>query len=828
MRVYQFRHFGVCGVKYVKKHLIRQGNRYLFYVKKNAEILAPVADLETCLAAVHNGADAVYAGFPGRNARQRANQLSQAELAEIMTLCRLHDVRVYLAFNIQVFETEIPAIRRELQDWSIPYPDAVIVQDIGLCRILAELWPDVPVHASTQMSVSSVLDIQATVSLGIDRFVLARELNLTELSSIRASTDKELEAFIHGALCISFSGQCMASWGFGGRSANRGECAQVCRLKWTQSPGNTPPKTDYHSGSEMMPWQLSARDLFAPQHVSSLEALGIESLKIEGRMKSAEYVAAATRMIQACKENTTNKSQAIAEARSVFSRAGQDGWMADATNQSSVIQGFNNSHQGVLCGKVIRTRSKEILLEQLQSPMEHHYRLQPGDGIIICNQLGMQFGGGRVRKAEQRDQNLLLVLHEAIHLPEIPLHVFCTDSPSVNKSLRNSWRDKALFKTVPIRLQLKEKKSMLLLSGQWMHSSGFLQTSVQAERPLGDFHNSRENLLKELNKWSGSPFHTESADIELNDYNISGKAVRKLRQELRQQCEELLRSYRIRRKSPCIPVSRNKEQPYTPKKSNQAQSIEKPAFHLQLSNLEQLKILQHSFDIPIQSITLDLPEWSAETTRHLQMIREQGIQAGITTSRMILPGEESNHLKLLDFNPDFILVRHLGAIPLFSGQGVTLIGGAALNICNHLSAEWFVEQGLQRLLPAADLAETELARLPEWNPHLWEYCVYYPLAAFHTRYCLFRNQDSCQSQCEQPTYLRDSRNQSHHVAKDPFCRNTVYRNKPVHYSSLVQKLQDAGVRHFRLEFLNESVTDIQQTVENFYRQITNSATTNQK
>jgi len=797
-------------------------------VKKNAEILAPIADLETCLAAVHNGANAVYVGFPGRNARQRANQLSQAELGEIIKLCRLHDVRVYLAFNIQVFETEIPDIRRELQEWSLPYPDAVIVQDIGLCRVLAELWPDVPVHASTQMSVSSVSDIQTTTSLGIDRFVLARELTLTELSSIRSKTHKELEVFIHGALCISFSGQCMASWGFGGRSANRGECAQVCRLKWTQSPRNTNTITGNPSAQDLPPWQLSARDLFAPQHVATLEALGIESLKIEGRMKSAEYVAAATRMIKACKENANNKSQAIAEAQSVFSRDGKDGWLADSTNQSTVIQGFHNSHQGLLCGKIIDSRAKEIQLEPLNSVSEYHYHLQPGDGIIICNQQGMQFGGGRIRKVERSAQHLLLVLHEAIHLPKVPLSVFCTDSPSINKSLRKSWRDKALFKTVALQLLLQETKSMLILSGHWIHSSGAVKKTVQIEKPAGEFRNSRDSLLKELHKWSGSPFHAAAINIEANDYNISGKAVRMLRQELRKHCEEYLQSYRIRRKSYCTPIAVDQKQTVTSQISKQHPAENEPAIHLQLASLEQLKMIDQSMDLSIQSITLDFSKWSTETPQYLQRIREQGIQAGLATSRMILPGEENAHLKLLDFSPDFILIRHLGAIPLFSNRGIPLIGGPSLNICNHISAEWFAAQGLQRLIPAADLAESELVRLSEWNPHLWEYSVYFHLAAFHTRYCLFRNQEPCQSQCEQVTYLTDSRNQSHFVAKDPFCRNTVYRNKPVQYTSLLQKLHDTGVHQFRLEFLDENVADIQRIVKQLQQQLKSLPKMNQK
>jgi putative protease len=197
------------------------------------ELMAPAGDRDCARAAVENGADAVYFGLQGGfNARARAANFSPAELPELMTFLRTRGVKGYLTLNTLVFGDELEEAERTARVAIAAGVDAVLVQDLGLLRLLGRLCPELPLHASTQMTLSSAECIREVESLGVRRVVLPRELSIAEIAAIRRQTEVELEAFVHGALCISYSGQCLASLSMGGRSANRGQCAQPCRLPY--------------------------------------------------------------------------------------------------------------------------------------------------------------------------------------------------------------------------------------------------------------------------------------------------------------------------------------------------------------------------------------------------------------------------------------------------------------------------------------------------------------------------------------------------------------------------------------------------------------------
>ena len=195
------------------------------------EVLAPVGTWDMLRAAVHNGADAVYMGMPGFNARGRAATLELDELRAMIQYAHLYGVKVFLAFNILIFERELSDVIDALNDVIPLNPDAFIVQDIGLVALIRHMAPEQAVHASTQMTITNPEAIKLTEDLGMKRYVLGREVSIPEMAKIKAATDKELEVFVHGALCVSYSGQCLTSESLGGRSANRGQCAQSCRLQ---------------------------------------------------------------------------------------------------------------------------------------------------------------------------------------------------------------------------------------------------------------------------------------------------------------------------------------------------------------------------------------------------------------------------------------------------------------------------------------------------------------------------------------------------------------------------------------------------------------------
>ncbi|MDR0520432.1 MAG: U32 family peptidase [Planctomycetaceae bacterium] len=252
------------------------------------ELLSPAGSEECLHAAVENGADAVYFGLADPyhyHARSRAENIKLEKLADTMAFLHRCGLKGYLTLNTLIYAGELSRIEQILTESALSGIDAVIVQDLGVVKLARRLVPDLPLHASTQMSLTSAAGINAAAGLGICRAVLPRELPLAQIGKIRGQTTIELECFVHGSLCISYSGQCFASLGLGGRSANRGCCAQPCRLPYSVRQTGSPPQA-----------LLSPLDFAALPLLPELIKAGINAVKIEGRLKPPEYVAEVTRI----------------------------------------------------------------------------------------------------------------------------------------------------------------------------------------------------------------------------------------------------------------------------------------------------------------------------------------------------------------------------------------------------------------------------------------------------------------------------------------------------------------------------------------------------
>src|SRR5262249_5815244 len=266
------------------------------------ELLAPAGDWDSAKAAVENAADAIYFGLEKFNARMRAHNFTEADLPKLMEFLHRRGVKGYVTFNTLIFQNEMAEAAQYLRTIIAAGVDAAIVQDVGICRLIRQLSPDFPIHASTQMTVTSAAGVAFARELGCHLVVLARECSIKEIDRIRQRPDQSvsaadadapplpLEVFVHGALCVAYSGQCLTSEALGGRSANRGECAQACRMP-------------YELVCDGQLVSLGDRKyLLSPQDLAGLEALpelvqaGVASLKIEGRLKTPEYVANITRV----------------------------------------------------------------------------------------------------------------------------------------------------------------------------------------------------------------------------------------------------------------------------------------------------------------------------------------------------------------------------------------------------------------------------------------------------------------------------------------------------------------------------------------------------
>ena len=384
----------------------------------NPELLLPVGTRDMLESAINNGADAVYYGVPHWNARGRTEDFSFEDVEEMIRYARLRGVKTYLAMNILIFEREIQELPEFLERLIALKPDAFIIQDIGLARLIKAISPEQEIHASTQMTLASSEAVNLVKDIGFSRAVLARELSTKQIAQIKSLTDLELEVFIHGALCVSYSGQCLTSENFGGRSANRGQCAQSCRLPYrifVDGKEWKDPKARY---------LFSTRDLCALPKLEELREIGVESLKVEGRLKSPEYVAAVSHAYRKALDKLSgnadvfrksgcadanknivknNRDSADANGKCVplnvmadpirhltaqdleplevlFSRGLNTGWL-DGVNHQELVDGSFSNHHGEFIGTVVQVERGGVIVELEDKPVP--CTLLPGDGILF-------------------------------------------------------------------------------------------------------------------------------------------------------------------------------------------------------------------------------------------------------------------------------------------------------------------------------------------------------------------------------------------------------------------------------------------------------------
>lgn len=304
------------------------------------EILSPAGSFEALKAAVDSGADAVYFGGRAFSARKNAVNLSDEEIAEAVKYAHLRGVKMYVAVNTIMFDTELESAFNFIKFCYETGVDAVIIQDLGILRLMRKYFPDFPVHASTQMTIHNLDGARLAKKLGFSRVVLSRELSFEDIKHIASNCDIELEVFVHGALCMSYSGQCLMSSFLGGRSGNRGACAQPCRLPYTLY------SDDGTKISDSDKYLLSLKDLCLIDYISDLKKIGVTSLKIEGRMKSSAYVSAVTGIYNKYRDGGDVLLQDKTLLENIFSRDGfTDGHFK--ANQGRNMLSYQKNHDDI-------------------------------------------------------------------------------------------------------------------------------------------------------------------------------------------------------------------------------------------------------------------------------------------------------------------------------------------------------------------------------------------------------------------------------------------------------------------------------------------------
>ena len=346
------------------------------------ELLAPAGSPEAMAAAVQNGADAIYLGYGSFNARRNAKNFSREDFAAAVSYCRQRGVKVYLTLNTLLTDRELPAAAQYAAEASALGADAVLVQDLGVLRMLRQAAPDLPIHASTQMTIHSLDGVKQCADLGMTRVVLSRELSRDQIAHICAHSPIEIEVFAHGALCMCYSGQCFFSSVLGGRSGNRGLCAQPCRLK-------------YGWGDKADAYPLSLKDLSLAGHLRELRKMGVACLKLEGRMKRPEYVAVVTGIFaRALREDRAPTEEELRQLSEAFSRQGfTDGYYMNLKGPQMFGVREETPEPRALFAQA---RSTYLGGEAPRVPVTFYAMIRPGEPI----QVGVEDPEGRVATAQ--------------------------------------------------------------------------------------------------------------------------------------------------------------------------------------------------------------------------------------------------------------------------------------------------------------------------------------------------------------------------------------------------------------------------------------------
>ena len=346
---------------------------------KKPEVMSPAGYWPQLNAAIEAGADACYFGLKHFSARAKVG-FELAELPDVVRTLHRRGVRGYLTFNTLVFEHELAEAARAIASIAEAGIDAIIVQDIGVLKLARRIAPDLEIHASTQASITSAEGVAFALSQGAHRVTLARELSLEEVAAIYAKTKADLEIFVHGALCVAYSGQCFSSEAWGGRSANRGQCAQACRLPYELLvDGKVEPLADAR-------YLLSPGDLSALRHVPQIIQAGVSCLKIEGRYKDVDYVTLTTRAYRQAVDDAWNgRATSITatqelQLEQVYSR-GLGPYFVSGVNHQSVVKGRSPRHCGVQIGTVIAVHEAGVTV---QPAAAHEIApLKAGDGVVF-------------------------------------------------------------------------------------------------------------------------------------------------------------------------------------------------------------------------------------------------------------------------------------------------------------------------------------------------------------------------------------------------------------------------------------------------------------
>ena len=802
------------------------------------ELLAPAGDWECARAAVENGADAIYFGLDvGFNARARATNFHIDDLDRLMAMLHRQNVRGYVTLNTLVFTEELAKLEEHVRHLAAAGVDAVLVQDLGVARMLRELCPELHVHASTQMTITSAAAVRLAADLGVRRVVLARELSIKEIAAIAAESVLPVEVFVHGALCVAYSGQCLTSESFGGRSANRGQCAQACRL----------PYELVCDGQERdlgdMKYLLSPQDLAGYDFIPQLIDAGVCSLKIEGRLKTPEYVAnicqnyrqAVDAALAGRPERMTAAQQRDMELS--FSRGFSPGWL-EGCDHKRLVPGLSSTKRGVYLGRITHVSGDAFTIDSAAP-------LAIGDGIVLEGDrfAGREIGGRIYELAHERQKvtevaggPTVVFMQRALldgSQDLIGKRVWKTDDPRLAKRLRSTYESADAHKRVAVRVNINVATGTAARLTATSADGAVIEVVSEhiaegaRKHPL-----TIETLQQQFARLGGSVYELSQLDASLEGNPMLPLSI--LGVMRRQMIERLdLERTRPRPHACCsepLAVRMLDQVMDQEEVADEASTAKSPPRLIVLCR--SLMQLEQTLACGVREVIADFHDLRAYPLA-AEMARSARARLLVATLRIHKPGEDGLFRMLAKSTADGWLARSLAAIDFARRQQIPFVADFSLNIANPLSAEQMMAWGAQRFTVSYDLNRAQLLQLASYVPSKWmEVVIHQHMPMFHMEHCVFcstlspgRNKSDCGRPCDRhDVKLRDRVGMEHVLHADIGCRNTLYNAQAQSGAEIAADLIGLGLTAFRIELLRDTPLAETQRLIELYRRLLSGQT----
>ena len=773
---------------------------------KKVELLSPVGDFECLKAAVQNGADAVYLGAADFNARYSAKNFSIEELEQAIDYAHLRSVKVFLTLNTLIKNEEFEsALQLANKAYELGI-DGIIVQDLGLANFLIKNIPNLPIHASTQMTCHNLSGVKELEKKGFKRIVLSRELSLSEIEHITSNTCCEIEVFTHGALCISYSGQCLYSSLIGGRSGNRGKCAQGCRLPYTLM------ENEYEIDKGYL---LSPRDLCSLDVLPDLINTGITSLKIEGRMKTPEYVATVTRIYRKYIDKIYNKEPYVIEEQDkkdllqVFNRGGfSTGHLANVPNKELIFKDKPNN-MGIYVGDVYnynsnkghikltlqeelsigdtisfeREDSKYTISELMEVESDKNLSTaKPGDKVTIGRMKGNIKRGDKIYKLSSKE--LLNKVKENLLQENIkkPINV------SIDVHLNE-----------PIRLQIFDdnKNKIEVISED--------KPEIAINAPI-----TKERLEKQLNKLTDTPFYFNDIKINLDNNlfipHIS--SINELRRNAINEYTKLLTDKYKRNKIESLSfeyIEQNNEAKVNHKIFLLLNILNANFDYSNLENIDKLYIPLKYFHLKEYSNIIDLLTNKFNTYIYLPSILKSDFKNLF---------KNTIEKALSNYNIKGFVVSNIGYLDMLDEyrKDYEFIGNYNLNVFNN---ETINNLNVNTITISPELNKEEINSIAVNSNISTEFIVYGNLPLMTSSYCLLGKSNKCYQECgkkcksDNKYYLKDRMNFLFRILPDNIQTITTVYNSKI---SSIDTNELNNVNNFRIDILDENIEEINNII----------------